>query len=115
MKVHLAAPGNGSSLHILDKMTPLDHPHRDVAAPYTQTIDKEVDRIFHAVAPTIGLLIHPARQVAIKVRNVVSADATGEDGLVDAVVWNPWVNKSRAMADFGDDECVSRCLWCAVL
>lgn len=25
-------------------------------------------------------------------------------GLPDAVVWNPWVAKAAAMADFGDDE-----------
>nr|CAD1824843.1 unnamed protein product [Ananas comosus var. bracteatus] len=27
-----------------------------------------------------------------------------KDGLPDAVVWNPWDKKAKAMADFGDDE-----------
>ena len=31
----------------------------------------------------------------------------------DAVVWNPWVDKSKGMADFGDDEYKARpCLAC---
>jgi D-hexose-6-phosphate mutarotase len=27
-----------------------------------------------------------------------------KSGFPDAVVWNPWVAKSQAMADFGDEE-----------
>lgn len=27
-----------------------------------------------------------------------------KEGSQNTVVWNPWINKSRAMADFGDDE-----------
>jgi glucose-6-phosphate 1-epimerase len=27
-----------------------------------------------------------------------------KSGSVSAVVWNPWIDKAKAMADFGDDE-----------
>ena len=37
-----------------------------------------------------------------------------KDGSRDTVVWNPWVAKAKAMADFGDEEwpgmiCVETC------
>jgi glucose-6-phosphate 1-epimerase len=28
----------------------------------------------------------------------------GKEGSADTVVWNPWIAKAKAMADFGDDE-----------
>ena len=27
-----------------------------------------------------------------------------KEGLPDAVIWNPWAEKAKSMADFGDDE-----------
>lgn len=27
-----------------------------------------------------------------------------KEGLPDLVVWNPWIDKARAMSDFGDEE-----------
>jgi glucose-6-phosphate 1-epimerase len=44
-------------------------------------------------------------------RRTITISKTGSD---TTVVWNPWVDKARAMADFGDDEwpemvCVETC------
>ncbi len=27
-----------------------------------------------------------------------------KQGLPDAIIWNPWIEKAKGMADFGDDE-----------
>lgn len=35
-----------------------------------------------------------------------------KSGFPDAVVWNPWISKAAAMADFGDDEYKVRCACC---
>jgi glucose-6-phosphate 1-epimerase len=58
--------------------------------------DREVDRIYLG-APDAGIVA----------RNAVAAGGSVEvrkAGFRDAVVWNPWADKARAMADFGDDE-----------
>jgi D-hexose-6-phosphate mutarotase len=34
-----------------------------------------------------------------------------KSGFPDAVVWNPWVAKAQAMADFGDNEYKVRRWW----
>lgn len=60
------------------------------------TFDQEVDRIY-LNAPDAGIVA----------RNVVARGGSVEvrkAGFRDAVVWNPWADKARAMADFGDDE-----------
>lgn len=56
--------------------------------------DKEVDRIYVGVPSTLTLADEGAcRSFALATR-----------GLPDAIVWNPWVAKAAAMADFGDEE-----------
>ena len=59
--------------------------------------DREVDRIY-LNAPDDGTIV---------ARNAVSPGAAvrvRKSGFRDAVVWNPWVEKAKAMADFGDGE-----------
>jgi glucose-6-phosphate 1-epimerase len=54
----------------------------------------EVDRMYMGVlAPGCVVTLDAARRVSIQAA-----------GLPDAVVWNPWVAKAAAMADYGDDE-----------
>ncbi len=67
-------------------------------------IDKEVDRIYlnsddvvEIHDPLMGRIISVAKE-----------------GSMSTVVWNPWIDKSKRMADFGDDEylemvCVETC------
>jgi glucose-6-phosphate 1-epimerase len=57
-------------------------------------IRSETDRIFTPVQPACAL--HDA--------GLGRALALSFSGTPQMVVWNPWVNKSRAMPDFGDDE-----------
>lgn len=56
------------------------------------TFTSETDRVYLQGAPTT-LLDPGSRAITI----------TPENG-ADTVVWNPWVAKAAAMADFGDDE-----------
>jgi glucose-6-phosphate 1-epimerase len=50
--------------------------------------DRETDRIYVNAPDSLSL-----NGITIETRN-----------LPDVVVWNPWTDKSRSMADFGDDE-----------
>ncbi|MBQ9088575.1 MAG: D-hexose-6-phosphate mutarotase [Lentisphaeria bacterium] len=57
-------------------------------------IDREIDRVF---CPSSG-------SVAVsdpEFRRTIRVEKCGSHS---TVVWNPWINKSRAMADFGDNE-----------
>lgn len=58
------------------------------------TFDSETDRIYLDTDATCD--IHdPALQRRIQV---------AKQGSRSTVVWNPWIDKARALADFGDDE-----------
>lgn len=54
----------------------------------------EVDRIYLDTAAAVRIRDERLRRT-IRVE---------KDGAASTVVWNPWVAKSRAMADFGDEE-----------
>jgi len=56
-------------------------------------IDREIDRTY---------LNAPGELLLKTSYGVVRLRSSSE--LPDAVVWNPWVEKSQKMADFGDDE-----------
>ena len=75
-------------------------PHRQTG---DLTITAETDRIYD----TTGAI----EVVDPTLRRRLTLDRTGS---ADAVVWNPWIAKSAAMPDFGDDEwtsmlCVETC------
>ena len=56
--------------------------------------DKEVDRIYLSTPSRLQLVDTAAvRTFTLETR-----------GLPDAVVWNPWIAKAAAMADFGNEE-----------
>lgn len=58
------------------------------------TFESEVDKIYLSTPTKIAILDHERKRTFV----------LRKDGLPDAVVWNPWDRKAKAMADFGDDE-----------
>lgn len=56
-------------------------------------INREIDRIFHTCGST--RIIDPG------FNRIIHIDKSGSNS---TVVWNPWVDKSRRMPDFGDEE-----------
>ncbi|ERN07371.1 hypothetical protein AMTRI_Chr12g274840 [Amborella trichopoda] len=58
------------------------------------TFESEVDKIYISTPTKIAVLDHEKKRTFV----------FRKDGLPDAVVWNPWDRKAKAMPDFGDDE-----------
>ncbi|KAJ4802017.1 Galactose mutarotase-like superfamily protein [Rhynchospora pubera] len=58
------------------------------------TFEGELDRIYLEAPRKIAILDHEKNRTFLVVK----------DGLPDAVVWNPWDKKAKAMSDFGDEE-----------
>lgn len=81
-----------AGLHYLDN---LQKQKRVEFNEKTLLFDREVDRIYMKTPDKLE--IHDSGNSR---RFIVSKSA----GLPDAVVWNPWIEKSKAMEDFGDDE-----------
>jgi len=60
----------------------------------TLTVDQEVDRIYLQASPEVTV-VDGAGGHSLQV---------ARSGFPDVVVWNPWVDKSKATGDFGDEE-----------
>ncbi|WCJ22372.1 Galactose mutarotase-like superfamily protein [Euphorbia peplus] len=58
------------------------------------TFETELDRVYLSSPNIIAVLDHERKRTFV----------VRKEGLPDAVVWNPWEKKSKAMADFGDEE-----------
>jgi glucose-6-phosphate 1-epimerase len=57
-------------------------------------IEQEVDRVYHDTTDTVEVIdLDLGRKVRIE-----------KSGSQSTVVWNPWIDKSKRMPDFGDDE-----------
>jgi glucose-6-phosphate 1-epimerase len=78
------------SLPYFDQLTGVDHRPQQQAV----RIDQEIDRIYWGEDP-IGLVIDRGWNRRITLSS---------QGARSVVLWNPWIAKSRRMADFGDDE-----------
>jgi len=58
------------------------------------TFDDEVDRVYLSTPTKIAVIDHEKKRT-FELR---------KEGLPDAVVWNPWDKKAKAIPDFGDEE-----------
>jgi glucose-6-phosphate 1-epimerase len=63
------------------------------------TFDAELDRIYQDTDDTV-VLHDPAMGRRIEIEKA---------GSRSTVVWNPWIDKSARMSDFGDDEWPGMC------
>ncbi|KAK1320927.1 hypothetical protein QJS10_CPA03g00862 [Acorus calamus] len=58
------------------------------------TFDGEVDRVYLNTPSKINIIDHEKKRTLV----------LRKEGMPDAVVWNPWAKKAKAIPDFGDDD-----------
>ncbi|XP_030456276.2 putative glucose-6-phosphate 1-epimerase [Syzygium oleosum] len=81
-------------LETLDYLDNLQNKERFTEQGDAITFESEVDKVYLSTPTKIAILDHEKKRTFV----------LRKDGLPDAVVWNPWDKKAKAMADFGDDE-----------
>ena len=87
--------GDLAQVPFLDQLTGLEHP----ADSQPIVFSAETDRIYQGLASDIELHDQANQRI---VRVVAENSAS-------TIVWNPWIAKSKRMADFGDDEYLRMC------
>lgn len=58
------------------------------------TFDGEMDRVYLSTPTKIAVIDHEKKRTFV----------LRKDGMPDAVVWNPWDKKAKALSDMGDEE-----------
>ncbi|XP_073154772.1 putative glucose-6-phosphate 1-epimerase isoform X2 [Henckelia pumila] len=58
------------------------------------TFDGEIDRVYLSTPTKIAVIDHEKKRTLV----------LRKDGMPDAVVWNPWDKKAKALPDFGDED-----------
>lgn len=90
-----------ASVHGLERQSHWDKLTGELVEPSGQPIQftQETDRVYHGSVDEI-IVRDPGfhRRIRLEPR-----------GSRSTVVWNPWIEKSRRMADFGDDEFQRMC------
>ncbi|KAJ6804062.1 putative glucose-6-phosphate 1-epimerase [Iris pallida] len=81
-------------LETLDYLDNLEEKERFTEQGDAITFESEVDKIYLSALNKIAIIDHEKKRTFV----------LRKEGLPDAVVWNPWDKKAKAMADFGDDE-----------
>lgn len=81
-------------LETLDYLDNLKNEERFTEQGDAITFETEVDKIYLSTPTKIAILDHERKRTFV----------IRKDGLPDAVVWNPWDKKAKALPDFGDDE-----------
>lgn len=81
-------------LETLDYLDNLRNKERFTEQGDAITFEGEVDKIYLSTPTKIAIIDHERKRTFV----------IRKDGLPDAVVWNPWDKKAKAMTDFGDDE-----------
>ncbi|CAL5873630.1 uncharacterized protein PFLUO_LOCUS7911 [Penicillium psychrofluorescens] len=59
-------------------------------------ITQETDRVYQALDPTVPIVVSTADDKALF--------SITREALTDVVVWNPWAEKAKGMADFAPDD-----------
>eukprot|EP00252_Welwitschia_mirabilis_P005009 TRINITY_DN153_c0_g1_i1.p1 TRINITY_DN153_c0_g1~~TRINITY_DN153_c0_g1_i1.p1 ORF type:complete len:167 (+),score=39.81 TRINITY_DN153_c0_g1_i1:651-1151(+) len=81
-------------LETLDYLDNLQNRERFTEQGDAITFESEIDKIYLGTPPKIAIIDHEKKRTFV----------LKKDGLPDAVVWNPWEKKAKAIVDFGDDE-----------
>ncbi|PWA49892.1 galactose mutarotase-like superfamily protein [Artemisia annua] len=81
-------------LETLDYLDNLSKRERYTEQADAITFDDEIDRVYLSTPTKIAVIDHERKRTIV----------LRKEGMVDAVVWNPWDKKAKAIPDLGDED-----------